>query len=510
MAAAGILSAGPSGASAPGGATSALWGESGEKWDPAGRLTDFSFAGYRMGEAPLPVVPVRGDVRAFGARGDGRTDDTRAFQEAIAKTSNGALFVPPGRYVITDVLEIEKPGLVLRGAGPDKTVLFFPRPLNDVRPNWGATTTGKKTSNYSWGGGYIVIKGGSGGSGLGRLAKRAKRGEYLVTLEKAPRLRPGGFVEIIQKDDAGNSLARYLYAGQADDVSKLQGSTRTSFVSRVLAVEGAEVRLERALRTDVDPAWGAEMFEFAPRVTESGVEDLTFEFPCVDYGGEFSELGYNPVAISGAAHCWLRDIRAVNCDSGPYLSGRFCTARGVVLESRRRPDRTGVVGHHGITCYGDDNLVEQFDIRAKFVHDLTVEHSAGNVFRNGKAVDLSFDHHKRAPHANLFTDIDIGEGRRMYRCGGGEALGRNSAAWGTFWNIRAQTPQHPPPARFGPDLMNYVGVESRDEAVTEPDGKWWEPISPALLRPQDLYQAMLARRLGGTSRPAGADPRKRP
>src|SRR5690606_13038896 len=33
---------------------SLLWGRTGERWSPTSRLPDFSYAGYRRGEAPLP------------------------------------------------------------------------------------------------------------------------------------------------------------------------------------------------------------------------------------------------------------------------------------------------------------------------------------------------------------------------------------------------------------------------------------------------------------------------
>ena len=477
-------------------AYSALWGKAGEKWDPAGRLPDFSYAGYRMGEAAIPTPPVKADVKSFGAKGDGQSDDTKAFQEALKKTSGGVLFVPAGKYVITDFLELDKSNTVLRGAGPDKTTLFFPKYLNDVKTDWGATTTGQKTSNYSWQGGYVVIRGGSGRKVLGKVAAKAKHGEQVVVLDKAPGVRAGEFVDVRQKDNADNSLAKYLYNGQSDDVSKLNGRTTTSFISRVAAVDGTKLTLERALRTDVDPQWSAEVCEFSPRVTDCGVEDLTFEFPATLYKGEFTELGYNPAAIYGASHCWIRNVRVVNGESGPYLNGAFCTVRGITFdtEAGRTPDKTGCIGHHGITMYGDDNLAEDFVFNVKYVHDLTVEHSAGNVFHRGKGVDICFDHHKRAPHANLFTNLDLGEGKRMYRCGGGADLGKNCAAWGTFWDLRAKAPQKWN-ANFGPDLMNFVGVETREKPVLDPEGRWWEPIPPAQLYPQDLYEAQLNKRL---------------
>ena len=82
-----------------------------------------------------------------------------AFTKAIEATDMGAITIPPGRYIVSDIIWIKKPNIVLRGAGPGKTVIYCPRTLEDVRPNMGATTSGKPTSNYSWSGGFIWVKG---------------------------------------------------------------------------------------------------------------------------------------------------------------------------------------------------------------------------------------------------------------------------------------------------------------------------------------------------------------
>ena len=480
---------------APAGAeTSPLWGAAGEKWDPKGRLPDFSYAGYRMGEAPIPETPAKASVKDFGAKGDGKTDDTKAFQDALEKTREGAILVPPGKYVITDFLTIARSGVVLRGAGPEKTTLFFPRYLNDIKPNWGATTSGQKTSNYSWQGGYIQINGGTGRGRIAGVAEKAERGGRTIVLDKAAGIRAGDLVELRQEESGDNALAKYLYNGQSGPLEKLLNRVRTSFVTRVTAVEGARLTVERPLRTDLSPEFKAAAYAFEPSVTDAGIEAMAFEFPPDDYAGEFTELGHNPVVIN-ATHCWVRDVKVVNGDSGPYINGKFNTVQRIFFEATRKVDRTGCIGHHGISCYGDDNLVEDFEFRCKYVHDLSVEHSAGNVFRRGKGVDLCFDHHKKAPHANLFTDLDLGDGRRMYRSGGGDALGKHCAAWGTFWNLRAQNPVKYPADNFGPDLMTFVGVFTNEKPVLEPKGRWWEPVPPQQLVPQDLYEAQVAKRL---------------
>ncbi len=121
---------------------SALWGKQGEKWSAASRLPDFSFAGYRCGEQALPTVERGKSVKDFGAKGDGASDDTEAFLRAIKATERGAIEVPPGRYWITNILEITRSGVVLRGAGPEKSILLFTKPLQEIKPNWAQPPAG--------------------------------------------------------------------------------------------------------------------------------------------------------------------------------------------------------------------------------------------------------------------------------------------------------------------------------------------------------------------------------
>ena len=45
------------------------------------------------------------DVKSFGAKGDGRTDDTAALQAAFDRLDNGVvIYLPAGTYRITDTL----------------------------------------------------------------------------------------------------------------------------------------------------------------------------------------------------------------------------------------------------------------------------------------------------------------------------------------------------------------------------------------------------------------------
>lgn len=92
----------------------------------------------------------------------------------------------------------------------------------------------------------------------------------------------------------------------------------------------------------------------------------------------------------------------------------------------------------------------------------------------GSGTDLCFDHHKRAPYDNVFTDIDLGAGTRMWKSGGGADLGRQCGACGTFWNIRAKQPQKYPPG-FGPPTLNLIAVQPGAKSLSETTGRSLAP-----------------------------------
>ena len=78
--------------------------------DGAGRaLHDFSFAGYRNGEAPLPALA---QARRFKVVADatGAADAGPAIQAAIdaaERAGGGVVVVPPGLYRVDDLLTVK-------------------------------------------------------------------------------------------------------------------------------------------------------------------------------------------------------------------------------------------------------------------------------------------------------------------------------------------------------------------------------------------------------------------
>jgi hypothetical protein len=154
-------------------------------------LPDFSYTGYRAGEAKIPAPPARWNLkRDFGARGDGRTDDSQALLNAVRSIKAGVLYIPKGTYVIARRIDISRGNLILRGAGPKETILYFPNSLTNL---FGNTFNAARQSQWSFRPGLINVTGtdhGRDASGFGQGPGQARR-ESLEALGSHLRQKGG-------------------------------------------------------------------------------------------------------------------------------------------------------------------------------------------------------------------------------------------------------------------------------------------------------------------------------
>ena len=430
-------------------------------------LPDFSYAGYHYGESSIPDITQYISVEEFGAKGDGR-DDTDAFLRAIATDRN--IYIPPGRYEINRIIRAK---VAIKGDDPNNTILYFPRSLTDIKPDW-KTFPKRKISNYSWSGGFIWIEGNFRSRFLASITSEAKRGDDSLVVSSSEELKIGQDIEIrlVRKN---NSLIKYLYSGDPGRTDNWK-DIEVSLVCRVIDIKGNTILINRPLRFGTRLEWVPGIYQFKPNVAEIGVENLCFEFPNKEYTGHLSELGFNALTLNNVSNCWLRNIKIMNADNGIFINkSKFCTIQNIIFDSDRH-GKDGCVGHHGIYLQGDDNLFTDFKFNVRFVHDISVSNCAGNVCSDGKGIDLCFDHHKKAPYENLFTNIDVGLGSRVWESGGGEKLGRHCGARGTFWNIQSIKSQKLP-RDFGPDSINLIAMQSKE------------------FYPQNIYRFQLDKRL---------------
>lgn len=421
-------------------ATSELWGQNGELWCPAGRLPDFSFAGYHSGEVPIPSPAVVTNVMDFGAVGNGIADDTAAFVAAIDAVSSGAILIPAGRYKITDVLYIRKSSLVLRGASVSSTTLVF---TNGLSALLGPPPGTDGLESWSWGGGLIWVEGAETTAKLADVTANAERGASVLAVSTTNGLSPGMTIRLTMTDPDG-SLGRHIHADQLSANPALVGRQLVRFPVTITAVGSNQITLERPLRLDVRTVWQPEIRFASGHLSEVGLENFTVEFPAKQYPGHFNEVGFNGIWMDGVWNSWIRNVTITNSENGFMIErSAFCTLEQVALTAgaanRLNISGTYYTGHHGIQFRrSDDCLVRNFTVATRHYHDLTVEDATGCVCMKGSGVDLNFDHHTYLPYENLFTEINAGAGTRHWSSSGSAVPAAGSRE--TFWNITSTNP----------------------------------------------------------------------
>jgi hypothetical protein len=195
----------------------------------------------------------------------------------------------------------------------------------------------------------------------------------------------------------------------------------------------------------------------------------------------------------------VRNINFTGADIAIWVerSAHHITAEEWVIQSGPNRAAQTISGHHAVNIYGGHNLLQYFEFKVKYVHDLSVEseYSIYNVFHSGKGKDICIDHHNHAQSSNLFTDIDAGVGSRIYTSGG-NSTPRGLSFNETYWNIRGEKnmeycDQFNTDAKHSANNVQ-VGIKTaRPSVFGDADGNWFETIDPLQLYPANLYLAQL-------------------
>ncbi|MHC1790154.1 glycosyl hydrolase family 28-related protein [Solidesulfovibrio sp.] len=330
-----LLLAGPMQAASPATASAQNYADPAASWDRAGlRLPP-----------PPPVQTV--SVRDFGAAGDGETDDTAAFERAMAAVARpGVVHIPAGDYRLSRTL-VPTSGLVLRGEGAKLSRLIF---------NMGGTTAPlidfTTYNSRPW----------------TSLTADAALGQSSLTVASVSGMAVGDMLEIEQQNDAAG-----MYTDPEWNQSWAQ-SVVGQFVA-ITAVSGNVVRLERPLRADYLTARGARarVYRMGQHV---GIEDLGLRREDPSGGGGDS------IHFKYAANCWVLRVESLDTVSA-HVYAESSAAIAVRDSTFRRAHDYGdggrgygvSLGRHTSDCLVENNVFESLR------HAMIVSQGAnGNVF----------------------------------------------------------------------------------------------------------------------------------
>jgi hypothetical protein len=424
-----------------------LWAEYEKNPDNHPNIPNVSYAGYRCGEAKFPEPKVVADVKKLGAAGDGKADDSAAFEQAIdaaRKAGGGAITIPAGTYRLTRHLRLDFDNVVLRGAGSGRTILQFDKSLKDILGDYKSGSS----RGWSWSGGLIWVGPKNDWEGnappadtdweewpaaepVAKVNGAHARGDRTVTVDDATNLKPGDLYLMVWTDPADQSFVEHVGGHESMkgfDYGILAGRD-WRWPVEVVAVKGNEVTLKQPIRVDIRPDWNVRFTPTGPLVREVGVEGLAIKCPPHPVAKHLQDVGFNGIYVNRAVHCWARDVAMENVDVGWGVSAaKNTTVTGLKI--------TGQANHHATACRNGsmDNLVESFEIRSKPFHGLNTEGmSAGNVWRDGTMAAGTFDSHRLMSFDSVRTNITIANSGRP---GGANHFGPFLGRRVVHWNLR--------------------------------------------------------------------------
>ncbi len=244
-------------------------------------------------EEGIPEYPAGVNINNFGATGDGITDDSQSFLDAIeACPDNHAVFIPAGTYLITNRLLIEKP-IAVRGAGPDQTFLIFelqPDAMDYQRTNF---WLGNSSTDISVG----VIGG-------------CNKGSNEIKVTDITGFNVGDLIEIRQDNDP-EIMARPIVPPEQND-SWAEGHWGWRAVGQFLLITDINestntISLHHPLYFDYNIAMNPEITRHPEPAQNAGIEDLHMEL-MVDCNGY-----YGNIQMMNTVNCWVKNVRSYKC-----------------------------------------------------------------------------------------------------------------------------------------------------------------------------------------------------
>ena len=490
-------------------------------------LPDYSYAGYRWGEEPLPDPQGKEiDVLEFGAVPNDGKDDTFAIREALraAHQVDGPVILsfPSGRFIIRQILFIERSNFVLRGTGDGDggTELHFPRPLQEMNvPEGYEEPLSAGQSPFSWRGGVIWTRQG-GESESQRLASAiaGRRGHHTVKTSGPAGLQEGDVVQIkwFNREGRRSSLLNHIYCTtQVSFGTNLYKGSKPLVATQEVTIEnvrGSTLKIKEPLLHDLRKRW-EPIISTADFLEEVGIQGIRIIFPKEEeYGGHLQEDGYNGIYLKDLLHSWVRDVTIENADSG-ILSG---SSKNFTIKNIKAGG--GRWGHYSIhlgNVYGA--LVTDFNLFPTMHNPSFNTRSRGSVYSDGFILSPLLDQHMGINHQNMFDNIraryndsDV----RLFKAGGSDSRwGPVAGAFNTFWNVQVKVREASGSAvestkgvltRGGAPYGRLVGVRGTTVPIKFEYGPnaYIEGKNRSGIAVRSLYDYQLEKRLAGETTPS--------
>ncbi len=475
------------------------------------RIPDFSYVGYRSGEAALPEVPVAKEIEP------GPGDDGDRIQAAIDEVGElpkgpegyrGAVLLKAGTYEIGGSIELNHSGVVLRGEGRDEDGTVLVATGDDRR--------------------VLVQVGGEGGYReiedsrhpiVGRIGAAGERGRYAPVGTLGVAGRPGNLESGDRVIIKRPSTPEWLAAIGMDRIPEPEGRTVRQweagdrdliFERTITDIYSGWISLDAPLTNALEEQYGGGYiykYEFPGRIRNIGVENIR---GVSEFSGHPEEQDENHsrtfIQLSRVEDAWVRDITAVHFPFAAVHTSR--TALRVTVQDSRYLDPVGGArggGRYPFHLNGQLVLFQRLyseGARRDFSTGANV--TGPNVVLDcvaADAISYSGPHHRWATGI-LYDNV---------RVDGHDLRVQNRLYWGTghgwpganilFWNSEAReiAVESPPTARnWAIGNLGEIGepafVRRGEHSIDDFPGTW--DSHGERVYPRSLYLRQLEERLG--------------
>lgn len=400
-------------------------------------LPDFSYAGYKNGEAAIPDVNhTIFNVTDYGAIANDGKSDKKAIIDAIAaaeENGSGIVFFPTGKFLVNEPTDninqritINTSNIVLRGngSGENGTELFMNSHMEPADP-------AKLYSSPH----LFTIKSNKGNSKLTDITADAVRETHSIQVASTTGLSVGQYVMLYLQDNDPQAVAEAMSPYQADATwtNIIDNGVSVREIHKIESIDGNTITFKEPIHKTINSNYNWELWNFV-YIEGIGVEDIAFtgnfQKDFVHHDTFYDDSGWGCLQLMRVVNSWVR-----NCSFSSF--SRCVNIATSSVSSVLNCQLSGNPGHNGVTIATSSHiLVGLSDDNAGFWHSFGVANAcSGNVFwRLSWTPETAYESHASQPTCTLFDRI---EGGFIYgRWGGAVQNQPNHMRHLVFWNFK--------------------------------------------------------------------------
>lgn len=472
-----------------------------QRGDYTYRLPDFSFAGFRAGEEPIPEVPVA--ITLSPQPGDNAVPINRAIRRLAKRKPGphgfrGTILLGEGTFEIHSEIRLFHDGIVIAGKGPDKTYVYV-NSIDFARKS-AFRVQGPDSDNW--------LNFPEGQRRYFLSADAADQDTFVVVEPGHPFT--GGDTVIVRQWPT-EAFADAHGANGINIWPVTNDNTAPKYCRVVRSVKADTLFFDEPIRYALGTAHGAHVFR-AAFLRHIGIQDLSIGFrkgPDTENNGRTHRA--TAIRMSDAVNGWVRNVHSYQRDDESvhlqsygftFRACKWLTIENCVLQDPQNKN-VGGNGYLFNPVCSDDLLFRDCTAR-NGRHNFTIHYStSGCVFTGCRSENSRSDFHQYLATENLFDNFTMA-GDSLTAGNRGD---KSQGSWwcsskATLWNLKGEGAVYlnsfGAGYLIGADPGVRVGVGAtgilQDYGLRYQPHRQWIETGEGPLEPASLYEAQRNRR----------------